>query len=156
MESTLGSISELTKRISSYEQTKYVISGIIFVSLVVIIIILRNNRNKTEKLENIDYENNENNNFEQVDEEEKTIEHMSGGTLQQLFAQDAQDINLNGQISNANNLTFNIPSKVLQGTQRGTPTPNNNVDTEAVVGYTGDSGLAPFPYITPPSIVKQG
>jgi hypothetical protein len=82
-------------------------------------------------------------------------EHMSGGTLQQLTAQDAQDINLNGTVSN-NNFVFNQPTKVLQGTMRGAPVLNNNIDGEAVMAYTGDSGIAPFPFITPPRMVRQG
>jgi hypothetical protein len=134
MDSTLASISELTRRIPSYQENKIVYGVIVFVLLFSIIYFLKQSNN--------------NNN----------IEHMSGGTLQQLFANDAQNINLNGVISESKNLTFNLPTKILQGTQRGAPVSIscNNIDTETVLAYTGDSGLAPFPYITPPSIIKQG
>mgnify|MGYP003386012779 CR=1 FL=1 len=54
-------------------------------------------------------------------------EGMSGGTLTQLFAQDAQDVNLKGnvdQLATGNfNLFWNQPSRISQGTQRGTPLP---------------------------------
>ena len=53
------------------------------------------------------------------------LEHMSGGTLTQLFAQDAQNTNLNsaspGIQSNDFNLFWNQPTRIAQGTQRGTP-----------------------------------
>jgi len=54
-------------------------------------------------------------------------EGMSGGTLTQLFAQDAQNSALNsagpGVQSGNFNLFWNQPSLVSQGTQRGTPLP---------------------------------
>ncbi len=139
MESTLGSLPEITKRLPSYEENKYVIGGIVFLVIFVVIYLLRLSSTEYDTYKNI-----------------QNIEHMSGGTVQQLFAQDAQDVNLNGKMSENNNLAFNLPTKVLQGTQRGAPMSCNNIDTETVLAYTGDSGLAPFPYITPPSAVKQG
>jgi hypothetical protein len=142
METIIGNYTELTKKLPSYEENKYIIYGIVFLAIFAVIYLLRDS---IINYSNTDGSNNSN-----------KIEHMSGGTLQQLFAQDAQDVNLNGKMSENNNLAFNLPTKVLQGTQRGAPMSCNNIDTETVLAYTGDSGMAPFPYITPPSVVKQG
>ena len=91
---------------------------------------------------------------------EEKREGMSGGTLQQIFAQDNQNIALNGYgnshvRSGDFSLRFNQPSKMVGGTQRGAPSKKYD-DLEVIDdAYTGDYAKLPLFDIAKPIIYDE-
>jgi hypothetical protein len=87
-------------------------------------------------------------------------EHMKGGTLQQIYAQDNQNIALNGYgnrhiRSGDFALRFNQPSKMVGGTQRGAPSKKYD-DLEVINdAYTGTYSGMPLFDIAKPIIYDE-
>jgi hypothetical protein len=87
-------------------------------------------------------------------------EGMKGGTLQQIYAQDNQNIALNGYgnrhiRSGDFALRFNQPSKMVGGTQRGAPSKKYD-DLEVINdAYTGNYAQLPLFDIAKPIIYDE-
>jgi hypothetical protein len=87
-------------------------------------------------------------------------EHMKGGTLQQMAAQDNQNIALNGYGGSINRsirsgdfaFRFNQPSKMISGTQRGARASRNNNLQIINDAYTGTYGGMPRFDIAKPNV----
>jgi hypothetical protein len=87
-------------------------------------------------------------------------EHMSLGVVQQMYAQDTQNIALNGDDnryvqSGDYVLRYNQPGRM---TNRGSPRRGNNKIVYYNDGYTGDYGILPDFDITrplgPPNVIR--
>ncbi len=92
-------------------------------------------------------------------------EHMSGGTLQQLYALDIQNIALNGNSDSDRYiqsgdyvLRYNQPGRITSGTNRGVPRSGNDKIVYYNDAYTGTyGGLPDFDIakpLGPPNLIR--